>query len=82
MRHKKIVVDTHHRRSRHQKGTNDPENLVKVLKTHHVAFHTLFWTGEPHQVAKILNETYIDPAYELIVVPRKKADAFAGEGIA
>lgn len=74
MKRRKIVLDNHHRRSRHQNGTNDPENLF--------AFHTLFWDGEPHRVAKILNDTYIDPNFKLVVVKRNSEEDFQGTGCA
>lgn len=71
-KHKRTNV--HHRKPRSMQGTNAPENLSTVNVAHHVAYHTLFGPGDPHFIAKYLNETWIDPDYVLIVVKKRKKD--------
>lgn len=61
----------HHRRAKADKGSNDPHNISIVPEAHHRAFHNLFGLGKPHDVAKILNDTWIDPDFELIVRRRE-----------
>jgi hypothetical protein len=58
----------HHRRCRSNGGTDDtPKNNVSVVTdVQHEAFHTLFGNAEAERIAEILNETWIDPSWELI----------------
>lgn len=57
----------HHRKAKANNGGNDKANISKVNDKHHKAFHLLFGTGSPFEVAKILNDKWLDPAYELVV---------------
>ena len=82
MRRKRPATDIHHRRSKHHNGDNSPDNLSRVPKTKHQSFHHLFFSGEPHNVARILNDTWIDPRYLLVVVERKELEQFSGLGLA
>lgn len=62
----------HHRIMRsHKKGVKDRRNVVVVRADHHQAFHLLFRNSYPHQIAEILNKTWIDPNYQFIVVRRE-----------
>lgn len=65
-------TDVHHRRARSLGGTNEKRNTVTVRRTKHEAFHKLFGAGDPLEVAKILNETWLDPDY--VMIPVHKAD--------
>lgn len=61
----------HHRKAKFEGGTDDKENISRVPDKWHKAFHLLFGHGNPHTVAKRLNELWIDPQYELVVVPKR-----------
>jgi len=41
-----------------------------VKPTEHQAFHILFSNRDTYEIAEILNKTWIDPDYKLIVVRR------------
>lgn len=63
--------DEHHRVPRSKGGNDAPTNIVLVRVTKHRAYHTLFENKCPHEVAQELNKTWIDPAYELVVIKRQ-----------
>ena len=62
----------HHRVPRVHGGTDCIHNVSIVSKKQHMAYNLLF-TGHatPQGVANILNEIWIDPAYQLIVEKRQ-----------
>lgn len=60
----------HHRKPKCLKGSSHDSNISLVGKKRHRAYHALFQHGNPHQVAKELNEVWIDPEFKLIVVRR------------
>jgi len=60
----------HHRKCKSNGGTNSKENISMVKMTEHRAFHFLFRNCNAYGIAEILNKTWIDPDYEIIV--RKK----------
>jgi len=62
----------HHRKAKNNGGTGDPANLVEVPVDHHRAFHLLFDTKSVPEIARILNDTWIDPSWELIARKREK----------
>jgi hypothetical protein len=64
-------VTRHHKRPKSRHGGNEPENIVIVPESKHRAFHHLFWNSTPEEIARIPNETWIDPSYVLVVVPRQ-----------
>lgn len=80
MRRKHKETDIHHRKARSNGGDNSDNNVVKVIKSKHQAFHHLFYDGSPQKVANILNRSWIDIDYKLVVVKRKEED-FDGVGI-
>jgi len=80
MRRVKKMTDTHHRKPRSKGGDDSCGNIVTVSKTKHQHFHHLFYEGSPQKIANILNRTWIDPDYELIVV-KKEQKEFDGLGI-
>lgn len=65
-------TNTHHRRPKSRGGSNNSDNLATVPIRHHNAYNMLFGSNPlPHEVAKVLNETWIDPQYEIIVKRRE-----------
>lgn len=66
-RHRQIRTSRHHRKCKSNGGTDDVRNISTVSRLHHKAFHILFANFDPHQIATILNNLWIDPDYELVV---------------
>lgn len=65
----------HHRKPRFLNGDNDKRNISIVKANQHVAYHCLFGHGgDVYYIARVLNETWIDPDYTLIVVRKKQVD--------
>ena len=62
----------HHRKPKSFGGGNNKRNIVKIPDKFHRAYHILFGAGNVHDVAKRLNETYIDPDFELVVRRRNE----------
>lgn len=63
----------HHRKPKHQGGTDDRENIKYVTDKKHKAWHVLFsGTMKVPQIAHQLNNTWIDPDYVLIPFRRLK----------
>jgi len=64
----------HHRKAKVNGGSGQltSPNMVEVDVLEHRAYHLLFGTKTPEQVAAILNKTWIDPDYELIAVKKGK----------
>jgi len=65
-------LQRHHRKPRSRGGTDNPENISMVRAKWHSAYHLLFGAMLPDEVASLLNQTYIDPDYYLVAMPRKK----------
>lgn len=75
--HKVEPMNYHHRIAKTNGGAGGygdmmSPNLVRVSRVKHDAYHTLFGTKSPTEVARILTETWIDSAWELKVVARRK----------
>lgn len=69
-RNKKAHFDWHHRRPRSLGGKNTDENMSHVSVAKHRAWHTLFRNYTPHQIAKIINDIWLDPEFEFTVERR------------
>jgi hypothetical protein len=69
----KVHKDKHHRLPRSKGGRNNPENTSVVPINEHRAYHQLFRNHLPKEVASILTEKWIDPAYYLVAIPRQKS---------
>ncbi len=65
-------VDRHHRRPRSRGGSNHPNNISVVRRSDHKAYHRLFSNMLPDELAAMLTDTWIDPDYYLVAIPRKK----------
>ena len=64
----------HHRKAKVNGGSGkiSSGNMIEVDVLQHRAFHLLFGTKNTEQIAAILNKTWIDPAYELVVRKRNE----------
>lgn len=70
----------HHRLPKSRGGVSDPSNLSRVPIYLHHAFNALFGSNPTAQeVATILTEVWIDPAYSITV--QLKDDSYTGTGI-
>lgn len=70
MKHPK---DKHHRKTRSRGGTDAPRNISVVPQHLHRAYHLLFGNMTPRELAKMLTDTWIDPDFYLVAIPRKKS---------
>lgn len=64
----------HHKKPKVNGGSGkiSSGNMVEVRVDHHRAFHMLFDTKPVPDIARILNETWIDPAWMLVAVKREE----------
>ena len=60
----------HHRKPKSRGGKNTFGNISVVPNSKHRAWHTLFANKTAPEIAKIINKTWLDPEYELVVVLR------------
>lgn len=65
------VKTVHHKLMKSQGGDNSPRNISIVPLNKHRAFHLLFGNKRPHEIADVLNNIWLDPAYKFITVRRK-----------
>lgn len=63
----------HHRLPKCRGGSGDiaSGNMVQVDVKKHRAWHLLFDTVEPHEVARRINDTWLDPEWELVARKRR-----------
>lgn len=61
----------HHRKCRSNGGTNHQDNLSYVEEDQHRAWHRLFKNYPAHKIAEIINETWIDPQFKVVIVERR-----------
>ena len=64
----------HHRKAKVNGGSGkiSSGNMIEVDVLKHRAFHLLFGTKTTEQIAAILNKTWIDVDYELVVRKRNE----------
>lgn len=60
----------HHRKCKSNGGTFAKRNISRVKSSLHQAFHILFSNKNTYGIAQVLNDTWIDPDYILIVKKR------------
>jgi hypothetical protein len=65
------MMTLHHRKPKSLGGTRERRNIALVPEHKHKAFNLLF-TGNPTpwKIATVINETWIDPDYEVVVQRR------------
>ena len=63
----------HHRKCKVNNGCNQPYNISMVPKHKHRAFHLLFDTNEAPEIARILNDVWINTEWELIAIRRTQS---------
>lgn len=67
-RKKKLHHDWHHRKPRSLGGKNTDDNMSHVSARKHQAWHTMFKNYDAKQIAKIINDIWLDPDYRFVVV--------------
>lgn len=65
-------MDKHHRLPRSRGGSNSPHNISIVERKLHRAWHMLVGNMTADEAAAMLTDTWIDPDYYLVAVPRHK----------
>ena len=63
----------HHRLPTSIGGSDDPANISMVSETKHQAWHTLFQNKSAIEICKEINEVWLDPKYELVIVNRLRS---------
>ena len=66
-------IERHHRLPRSRGGSNAPRNISIVSRDLHRAWHRLVGNMNAEEVAAMLTDTWIDPDYYLVAIPRDKA---------
>lgn len=66
-RHEK-KFNWHHKRPRSLGGASTPENMSYVPVELHRAWHLLFQNYEAQQIADIINQHWLDPAFVFLTV--------------
>ena len=64
----------HHRKPKVHGGSGkiNSGNMVEVRVDEHRAFHLLFGTVHAKDIARILNDTWIDPEWKLVAVKKEE----------
>lgn len=57
----------HHRKPRSLGGKTEPRNISVVDKRRHAHWHALFGNKPIEEIARELNEIWLDPDYEIVV---------------
>ena len=74
MAKQKYQTDEHHRKPRSIGGRNVADNIVIVNKHQHESWHNLFSNMPAPAIVAIINETWIDPDYEISIKRRTKCN--------
>jgi len=71
---KVIDKNWHHRKPKVRGGSGriSSSNMVHVSVVKHRAWHCLFVTQTPQQIASTINRTWLDAEWEMVAVRRKK----------
>lgn len=72
MARKPREMDKHHRLPRTRGGSNSAENISIVERRLHVAWHALVGNMTAPEIARMLSDTWIDPEYYFIAIPRQR----------
>jgi len=69
---KSVLFHRHHRLPR-SRGGRTGDNIINLAVPVHSAWHYLFGNMNAKEVARYVSDTFIDPKYYLVCVPRRKA---------
>lgn len=65
-------MERHHRLPRSRGGGSSPDNIAIVSRDLHRAWHLIVGNMDAEEVAAMLTDTWIDPNFYLVAVPRQK----------
>jgi hypothetical protein len=75
-RRKKLKVprgyNRHHRRPRSRGGSDDEINVSVVDIKQHASWHNLFSNLDPHTIADIISQRWLDPEFRFVCVRVKE----------
>lgn len=71
----KKEFNRHHRKCSSNGGNSKAENISIVDVRKHQAYHQLFDNLPPSEIARVLTDTWIDPNFIMVAVPRSKLSA-------
>ena len=60
----------HHRKPKSLGGGRSKRNISLLPNKKHVAWHILFENWPAHKIAEEINQKFIDPDYQLVIVRR------------
>lgn len=60
----------HHRKCRHNGGSDQEVNISVVPKHRHELWHDLFGSLTPPEIVKQINSVWLDPEYEFICIKK------------
>lgn len=74
MKNEPTQYTRHHRCCRKNGGTDDypPDNVVMLPRHIHEAWHTIFGSRTPEQIAEYMNEWFIQSDYTMIAIHKGK----------
>ena len=69
----------HHRKPKKLGGSGKitSPNMAHVPIVKHRAWHTLFGTKTPQEIAETINATWLDPEWEMVAVKKEKPNETA-----
>lgn len=73
----KECMSEHHRLPKSLGGGNESRNISHLPVNRHQAWHTLFQNFSADRIAAEINDRYLDPDYQLVVVRRINYDKVA-----
>ena len=63
--------NVHHKWARSRGGPTNRWNCCKVNSKLHMYWHAMFGNLTGEEIAREINSRWLDPRFELIVIPRK-----------
>jgi hypothetical protein len=69
-------LSRHHKKCRSNGGKTTRRNVIEIKDNLHRAWHTLFGNMLPHEIARLISKTYLDPDYQMVcqLKPRHKRE--------
>lgn len=58
----------HHRKPVALGGKTNDRNISIITEVEHRAWHSLFSCYDPHTIASIINDVFLDPDYKFVVI--------------
>jgi len=65
---KQLKTSHHHRRPVSLNGGDEPGNISMVTEKAHQSWHHIVANHTPQEIAKIITDVWLDPAWKMIAV--------------